>query len=83
MPDGVVPVRGWLLIAATTACVALLLRGSVGLALFGVSLLNGTFEERTPPVLLAIEPWFVLGGLAYGGMALHLRKGRAAGLLSR
>ena len=67
-------VRRWLLIAATAACAVLLLRGMLGLTLLGVELLKGTFDEQTPAVILAIEPWFVVGGLAYGGMAVHQRK---------
>ncbi len=64
----------WLLVAATVACIVLLLRGALGLTLLGASVLSGTFDEQAPLVLLAIEPWFVLGGLAFGGMALSQRK---------
>lgn len=67
-------VRRWLLIAAVAACAILLLRGALGLTLLGVSLLDRTFDEQAPAVLLAIEPWFVLGGVAYGGMALSQRR---------
>ena len=42
--------------------------------MLGVSVLSGTFDEQMPVVLLAIEPWFVLGGLAFGGMTLSQRK---------
>ena len=52
----------------------LLLRGALGLTLLGVSVLSGTFDEQMPVVLFAIEPWFVLGGLAFGGMTLSQRK---------
>lgn len=64
----------WLLVAATVACVVLLLRGALGLTLLGGSALSGTFDKQAPLVLLAIEPWFVLGGLAFGGMVLSQRK---------
>lgn len=64
----------WLLVAATVACVVLLLRGALGLTLLGASVLFGRFDKQTPFILLAIEPWFVLGGLAFGGMALNQRK---------
>jgi hypothetical protein len=66
-------VRRCLLIATAAASVVLLVRGLLGLTLLGVSLLGGTFDERTPAILLAIEPWFLLGGLAYGGLTLHQR----------
>lgn len=36
--------------------------------------LHGTLDPHTPTVLLAIEPWFVLKGLVYGGMALTHRQ---------
>ena len=42
--------------------------------MLGVSVLSGAFDEQTPVALLAIEPWFVLGGLAFGGMVLSQRK---------
>ena len=66
-------VRLRLLVVATIACVVLLLRGALGLTL----LLAGTVDDQAP-VLVAIEPWFVLGGLAFGGMALSQRKKPAA-----
>ncbi len=76
--------RRWLLIAAAIGGAILLLRGMLGLALLGASVLGGTSDEQAPLVLLAIEPWFVLGGLAFGGMALSQRKQRAdVGALSR
>ena len=67
-------VHRWLLVAATVACVVLLLRGALELTLLGASVLSGAFDGQTPVVLLAIGPWFVLGGLAFGGMALSRRK---------
>jgi len=65
----------WLMIASMAACAGLLLRGILGLTLLGVSLFRGTLDRETPALLLAIEPWFVLGGLAYAGMALSQRRG--------
>ncbi len=62
--------RRWLLIAAAIAAVILLARGILGLILLGVSSFGSTFDDLPPAILLAIEPWFVIGGLAYGGMAL-------------
>ncbi len=72
--------RGWvgqrvkrlLLVLAATAGVILLLRGALGLTLLGVSLLDRSYED-TPMILLAIEPWFVLGGLVYVAMVLDQR----------
>jgi Protein of unknown function (DUF3995) len=68
-------VRRCLLIATAAASVVLLVRGLLGVTLLGVSLVGGTFDEQTPTILLAIEPWFLLGGLAYGGLTLHQRPG--------
>lgn len=31
------------------------------------------FDDDTPAILLAIEPWFLVGGLVYGGMVVHQR----------
>lgn len=55
---------------------------SWGLTLLGVSLLRGTLDQETPALLLAIEPWFVLGGLAYAGIALSQRRGSDRGAMS-
>jgi len=68
-------VRCWLLIAATAACPILLLRGMLGLTLLGVDLLTGMLDEQTPALLLAIEPWFVAGGLAYPRCFARVRRG--------
>lgn len=68
-------VRHWLVRAAAAAAVGLILRGAVGLTLLGVELLRGTFDGQTPAILLAIEPWFVLGGVAYGGMVVRSMRG--------
>ena len=76
--------RHWLLVAAGIAGVGLLLRGGLGLTLLGVGMLSGTSDGQVPLVLLAIEPWFVLGGLAFGGLVLsHRREPAGAGRPSR
>ncbi len=72
----------WLMIASVAACAGLLLRGILGLTLLGVSLFRGTLDQETPALLLAIEPWFVLGGLAYAGMSLSQRSGSDTGTMS-
>lgn len=64
-------VRRWLVRAAAATAVVLLLRGAVGLTLLGVELPRGTINGRTPGILLAIEPWFVLGAVVYGGMVVR------------
>lgn len=68
-------VRRWLLRLAVAAAVLLLVRGALGIALLLVAEVRGV-REPSPPILLALEPWFVLGGLAYGLMA---REERGAG----
>ncbi|CAA9406836.1 MAG: hypothetical protein AVDCRST_MAG75-2493 [uncultured Propionibacteriaceae bacterium] len=67
--------RRWLTRAAVAAAVVLLLRGLLGLTLLAVSMLQDRFDPQTPAILLAIEPWFVLGGLVYWVMALTQRRG--------
>lgn len=74
--------RRWLLIAAIAAAVALLLRGVLGVGLLAVSVLRGTFDDEIPAILLAIEPWFLLGGFAYGGMVVHERNRTPSDILS-
>lgn len=71
-------VRRWLLVAALAGCIVLLVRGAVGLTLLVVSQLDSAPDEETPAILIAIEPWFVLGGLAFLGMVLAQRRRRAA-----
>lgn len=67
-------VRRLLLMASAVASAVLLLRGALGLTLLGISVLDGAPDEQTPAVLLAIEPYFVLGGLAFGGMVRNQRR---------
>jgi len=57
--------------AAGAAGVVLLVRGAVGLALLAVGVLRGE-GSATPLLLLAIEPWFVIGGIAYAGLGRRL-----------
>lgn len=61
---GSTALRRWLVRGARVAGVALLLRGALGLAL-----LSAGTDERVPAILLAVEPWFALGGVACLGMA--------------
>lgn len=75
--------RRWLTRAAVAAALVLLLRGLLGLTLFAVGVLQDTSDPPTPAVLLAIEPWFVLGGLLYGVMALTQRPAPPADVLVR
>lgn len=69
--------RRLLLGATVLAAGALLLRGVLGIALLAIDLGAGVLDGQTPPILLAIEPWFVLGGLTFGLMAREQRGPRA------
>lgn len=66
--------RRWLLATAVLGCIALSVRGVLGLTLMSADLLRGTYDRATPALLVAIEPWFVLGGIAYGVMAWQVSK---------
>ncbi len=66
--------RRWLVFAATLAGIALLLRGGLGVIMLVADLASAALDNRTPPVLLIIEPYFVLGGLLSLGMATHYRR---------
>ena len=44
------------------------------MTLLGLSGLTGTVDRETPALLLAIEPWFLIGGIAYGAMVLEQRR---------
>ena len=70
-------IRRSLLIATAAASAVLLVRGFLGLTLLAVSLLQGTLDAQMPLVLVAIEPWFLVGGLTYGGLTLSQRPSRA------
>jgi hypothetical protein len=61
--------RRWLLSAAALGCIVLSVRGALGLVLLFADVVRGTHDPATPALLVAIEPWFVVGGIAYGGMA--------------
>lgn len=63
-----------LLFAAGMGSAVLLVRGGVGLVMLAVSALNGTFDEQTPAVLVAIEPWFLAGGVAFAWMVSRQRR---------
>jgi hypothetical protein len=66
--------RRLLLAAAAVGCIALILRGALGVVLLLADLLRGRYDETTPVLLVAIEPWFVLGGIAYAGMVWQLSR---------
>lgn len=53
--------------AAWVAAAALLLRGAVGVLGLGLQLVRGTMDS--PPILVAIEPWFLVGGFLFGALA--------------
>ncbi len=66
--------RRWALIAAAVAAVLLGVRGLFGTGLLLAGAFGGASgEEPPPPILLAIEPWFVAGGLVFGAMFLRQR----------
>ena len=65
--------RRYLLMATAAGGVALLARGALGMTLLAVGALQGGPEDPVPLILLAIEPWFLVGGLAYGGLTLIQR----------
>ena len=67
-------VRRWLLAAAVVAGFVLLLRGVLGLILLALDVLGDSLDRHVPALLLAIEPWFVLGGVAYLIMVAALRR---------
>lgn len=69
--------RRWLLTASIVASVVLLIRGALGLTLLGADALGRTPDDQMPLVLLLIEPWFVLGGVAFGGLVLSQRRAAA------
>ncbi|WP_344210711.1 DUF3995 domain-containing protein [Kribbella sancticallisti] len=58
---------------ATVASGALLSRGALGLTMLAVERSRPP-ARSTPPLLVLIEPGFVLGGLAYGLLARGLRR---------
>lgn len=67
-------VRRWGRTAAAVAAAVLALRGVVGLTLLTMELEAAVLHGDTPPALLAIEPWFVVGGLAFGLLARSSRQ---------
>lgn len=72
------PLRRWWHPVVTAAAVLLLVRGAIGLV--GLALAAAGEGIDSPVVLLAVEPWFVLGGLLFGALALASRRpGRPIG----
>jgi hypothetical protein len=65
--------RGWMLTVAVLASSVLVIRGLVGMALLATDVGRGAFDTQIPPVLLAIEPWFLLGGVAFALMVRERR----------
>lgn len=65
------PVRRLLRAAAWVACGVLALRGAVGVAALSLDVATGALDS--PLVLVLMEPWFVLGGIAFGGLAATSR----------
>lgn len=70
-------VRRWGRTAATVAAAVLALRGVVGLTLLTMEFEATVLDGQMPPVLLAIEPWFLVGGVSFGLMARSSRQPRA------
>lgn len=64
-------VRCLLRAAAWAGCVVLALRGAVGVAALSLDVARGTLDS--PLLLVLMEPWFVLGGVAFGGLAAMSR----------
>ncbi|MGQ0575064.1 MAG: DUF3995 domain-containing protein [Pseudonocardia sp.] len=65
--------RRWFALVAAAGAVALLARGALGVGLLLAGVPTGTASPGTAPVLVAIEPWFLVGALAFGGLARSLR----------
>jgi len=57
--------------AAWAACVTLSLRGVVGITDLAFQFARGVMDS--PPILVAIEPWFVVGGMLFGVLAARTR----------
>lgn len=61
----------FLQLAASAGCVILTLRGVVGIAALGLELGEGGVDA--PAILVAIEFWFLLGGVLFGMLALRAK----------
>ena len=57
--------------AAWVACAVLFLRGVVGMTGLAVEAARGVINS--PPMLVAIEPWFLLGGVLFGVLAARTK----------
>ena len=55
--------------AAWVAGAVLVLRGAVGVTALGTQLATETMDS--PLMLVAIEPWFLVGGLLFGALAFR------------
>lgn len=60
---------------AWTACGMLTVRGVVGLSCLALQAARGTVDS--PALLIAFEPWFVVGGALFGILAARSRPPRA------
>ncbi|WP_176946321.1 DUF3995 domain-containing protein [Blastococcus aurantiacus] len=69
--------RPWVRRTALAAATVLLVRGALGVVLLLVDAVTGTDGQAPPLVLLAVEPWFVVGGCLHLGAALSLWAGAA------
>lgn len=65
----------WLRLVAWMACGLLCVRGAIGLVDLALQLAAGDMDS--PVVLVVIEPWFLLGGVLFGVLAI------ASGRISR
>lgn len=54
--------------AAWVAGAALVLRGAVGVTALGIQ--RATEAMDSPLILIAIEPWFLVGGVLFGALAV-------------
>jgi len=58
----------WIARLAAVAAVVLLLRGVLGVVMLVIETLGDGPSEPRPMLLLLVEPWFVLGGIVFGGV---------------
>lgn len=57
--------RRWGLAAAALAAAVLVARGVIGLTLLAMDLNAAVLNGHVPPILLAVEPWFLVGGATF------------------
>lgn len=60
--------RRWGLAAAALASALLVVRGLLGLTVLVMGFDGDVFNGSVPAILVAVEPWFVIGGVAFGLM---------------